>query len=108
MILIFGNSEKENFYMTIIQIRNKGNITLPVNLRRKYKFKEGDIFTIIDLGDGTLVLAPQQTQLDRSGDRIAEMMAETGISVDDLLKALDEERDRYYQEQYAQSKPVPG
>jgi bifunctional DNA-binding transcriptional regulator/antitoxin component of YhaV-PrlF toxin-antitoxin module len=86
----------------VIQLRGKGSITLPVELRRKYALKEGDVFTLIDLGDGSLMLTPQLTQVDRSGDRIAEILAGEGMSLDDLLSALDEERERYYQERYVQ------
>ena len=85
---------------TILQIRGKGTLTLPVDLRRKYGLNEGDIITLIDLGEGSFLLTPVVTQLDRLGDRIARAIQTEGVSVDDILAALDEERERYYQEQY--------
>jgi bifunctional DNA-binding transcriptional regulator/antitoxin component of YhaV-PrlF toxin-antitoxin module len=39
--------------MATIQIRKKGSITLPLESRHKYDLDEGDIFTLIDLGDGS-------------------------------------------------------
>ena len=88
---------------TKIQIRSKGIVTLPIELRRKYSIDEGDVITLIDLGDGSFLLTPILTQVDRLGDRVAKAMAEAGVSEDELLAALDEERDRYYQERYVQS-----
>lgn len=88
---------------TIIQIRSKGTLTLPVELRRKYGLNEGDVLTLIDLGEGALLLSPKITQLDRLGDRVAQIMEEEGVTIDDLLGALEEERERYYQERYAQN-----
>lgn len=85
---------------TTIQIRSKGAVTLPIELRRKYGLGEGDIITLIDLGDGSFLLTPILPQVDRLGDRIAQTMAEEGVSVDEILTALDEERKRYYQERY--------
>jgi len=85
---------------TILQIRGKGTLTLPVDLRRKYGLDEGAIITLIDLGDGSFLLTPVATQLDRLGDRIARVLEAEGVSVDDILAALDEERERYYREQY--------
>ncbi len=85
---------------TTIQIRGKGTVTLPIELRRKYGLGEGDIITLIDLGDGSFLLTPIVTQVDRLGDRVAQAMAEKGISLDEILTALDEERERYYQERY--------
>ena len=86
---------------TTLQIRGKGTVTLPVELRRKYGLDEGDIITLIDLGDGSLLLTPMVTQVDRLGDRVAQVMAEEGVSLDEVLTALDEERENYYQERYA-------
>jgi hypothetical protein len=43
------------------------------------------------------------TQVDRLGDRVAKAMAEAGVSEDELLAALDEERERFYRERYVQS-----
>lgn len=84
-----------------IQVRKKGTITLPVDLRAKYGVDEGDIFTLIDLGDGSFLLTPRISQVNRLGDRVAEMLNAENVSLDDLLTSLDEERERYYQERYA-------
>ena len=86
---------------TTIQMRGKGAVTIPVDLRRKYGLDEGDIITLIDLGDGSFLLTPKVTKVDRLGDRVAQAMAKEGISLDEILTALDEERERYYQERYA-------
>lgn len=85
-----------------IQMRDKGNLTIPMELRRKYGLTEGDIFTILDLGEGTFILTPQVTTLNRFGDRVAKLMAEENIEVEDILQALDEERAQYYRAHYAQ------
>ena len=85
-----------------IQIRGKGSLTLPIELRRKYGLDDGSIITLIDLGDGSFLLTPIVTQVDRLGDRIAKAMENKGVTMDELLTALDEERERFYQEQYVQ------
>jgi bifunctional DNA-binding transcriptional regulator/antitoxin component of YhaV-PrlF toxin-antitoxin module len=83
-----------------IQVRKKGNITLPIDLRTKYGVDEGDIFTLIDMGDGSFLLTPRISQVNRLGDKVAEILGDAGASLDDLLNTLDEERERYYQERY--------
>ena len=87
---------------TTLQIRSKGAVTLPIELRRKYGLGEGDIITLIDLGEGSLLLTPIVTQVNRLGDRITKAMAEEGVSMDEILTALDEEREVYYQERFVQ------
>jgi bifunctional DNA-binding transcriptional regulator/antitoxin component of YhaV-PrlF toxin-antitoxin module len=91
-----------------IQIRGKGTLTLPIGLRRKYNLFDGDIITLIDLGDGSFMLTPIVSQVDRKGSRVAEEMAEGEVTEDEVLRALDEERKHYYQEHYAQTKSIPG
>jgi len=86
-----------------IQIRKKGSLTLPVEVRNKYGLEEGDVFTLIDLGDGSLLITPRFLQVNRLGDRVAEILNEEGVTLDDLLTSLDEERESYYREHYAES-----
>lgn len=86
----------------IIQIRQKGVITVPVELRRKYGLSEGDIFTLVDLGEGAFVLTPGSSEVARLGDQVAKILREEGISTEDLLRALEEEREEYYKEKYVQ------
>ncbi len=86
--------------MTTIQIRGKGNITLPVNLRNKYNLEEGDVFTLIDLGEGSFMLTPQRSEVNRLGERISRIVDAEKIDLDDLLAGLDEERESYYRERY--------
>lgn len=86
-----------------IQLRRKGILTLPVSLRRKYNLDENDVFTLEDLGDGSFLLIPRVSKVARLGDRVAEVMAEEEVSLEDMLEALDEERQNYYREHYDQS-----
>ena len=86
-----------------IQIRKKGVITLPVELRTRYSLDEGDVFTVEDLGDGSFLLVPRVSQVVHLGDRVAEMMEEEGIGAEEILKALEEDREDYYRRHYVES-----
>ena len=87
---------------TTIQIRSKGVITLPRELRRQYGLEEGDVLTLVDLGEGSFLLTPRILQVSRLADSVGQALADAGVTLDDLLQALDEERERYYQEHYVQ------
>ena len=86
-----------------IQLRRKGILTLPVSLRRKYNLDENDVFTLEDLGDGSFLLIPRVSKVAHFGDRVAEVMVEEEVRLEDMLEALDEERQNYYREHYDQS-----
>ncbi len=83
-----------------VQIRQKGVLTIPAPLRRKYSLGEGDVYTLVDLGDGSFLLTPQVSQVNQYGDQIARLAQQEDVDVDELLTALAEERERYYSEQY--------
>jgi AbrB family looped-hinge helix DNA binding protein len=89
--------------VTTVQIRRKGVITIPAQVRRKYSLDEGDVFTLIDLGEGTFLLSPKVSQVAREGDKVAQMLAEQDVTLDDILETLDQERAAYYNEHYVKS-----
>lgn len=89
--------------MTTLQIRSKGTITLPASLRKKYKLEDGEVFRLIDVGDGSFFLVPKESKVMKSADEVARILKEDNVTLDDLLQTLDEERKRYYQEHYAKN-----
>jgi bifunctional DNA-binding transcriptional regulator/antitoxin component of YhaV-PrlF toxin-antitoxin module len=86
----------------VLQMRKKGNLTLPAELRSKYGLNEGDVFTLIDLGDGSFMLSPRISRVNQLGDRVAQVLQDEKVTLEDLLSTLDEERERYFQEHYVQ------
>ncbi|HLO13350.1 MAG TPA: AbrB/MazE/SpoVT family DNA-binding domain-containing protein, partial [Anaerolineales bacterium] len=73
--------------MTTLQIRGKGTITLPANLRKKYNLEEGEVLTVIDLGEGTILLKPMVSEVNRLSRQMAKRLKEENVSLDDLLQA---------------------
>ena len=84
-----------------IQLRDKGVITLPISLRRKYGLRPGDVFTLVELGDGAFTLTPKVSKVAALGDKVSEILQEAGVSVEDVLLTLNEERESYYHDHYA-------
>ncbi len=83
-----------------IQLRDKGVITLPVSLRRKYKMRSGDVFAVSDLGEGIFMITPKNSRVAALGDEVASILQAEGVTVEEILEGLDEERERYYRECY--------
>jgi AbrB family looped-hinge helix DNA binding protein len=86
--------------MTTLQIRSKGTITLPAELRRKYNWEEGEVLTAIDLGNGVLILKSNPNEIDKVSRQVSRSLKEENVSLEDLLTTLDEERKTLYQELY--------
>ena len=82
-----------------VQVRKRGVVTLPSELREKYAIQEGDTFRLVDL-DGIFVLTPMVPMVPELAREIEKLRQESGASVEELLQGIREERARYYQEKY--------
>ena len=74
-------------------LAQRGVITIPQSVRESYGMKPGDTFTLLDLG-GVLVLSPRRSEIDAIADRIAREWSDTEETLETMLTALREERDR--------------
>jgi bifunctional DNA-binding transcriptional regulator/antitoxin component of YhaV-PrlF toxin-antitoxin module len=77
-----------------LQMGQRGVMTFPKSLREDYRFNPGDQFTLFDIG-GIFVLAPIRSQIDSLADQITQSLVEQGETLEDMLVALREERERY-------------
>lgn len=77
-----------------IQMGQRGVIVLPKSLRESYNLKPGDSITIIDL-DGALMLSPRRSEIDTLAETIKQSLVEKGETLESMLHALREERERY-------------
>jgi len=79
-----------------IQLREKGVLAFPAGLQRKYGLRASDVFSLIALGESAFVLSPKSSKLAALGDMAGELLQGQGVSVDEMLLTLEEEREQYY------------
>ena len=77
-----------------IQIRQRGSLTLPASLRKRYNIKPGDTFRILDL-EGIFVFTPMVPMVPELAREIERARIEAGLSTEEMLSALREQRERY-------------
>jgi bifunctional DNA-binding transcriptional regulator/antitoxin component of YhaV-PrlF toxin-antitoxin module len=82
-----------------IQVRERGVVTLPAELREKYNIENGNIFRLVDL-DGIFVFVPMVPMVPELANEIERIRLEAGLSVDELLGDLRKQRERYNKEKY--------
>lgn len=85
-----------------IRVRPRGQVTIPRKLRDTLAIEEGDMLTLVQIGDA-IFLSPKPVRTFALADKIADMMAEDGVSLADLLEDLPKIREEIYQERYGQS-----
>ena len=73
-----------------IKVWERGQITIPKELREELEIKENDILYAEKLGNG-LYLRPSESVIDQVQKKMSAMMKKRGLTVDDLIKDLIDE-----------------
>ena len=82
-----------------IQVRQRGQLTLPRRLRESLAIEDGDTLTTFQVGE-TLLLAPRALKTPELMDRLATMLDESDVTLADLLADLPRIREEIYRERY--------
>jgi AbrB family looped-hinge helix DNA binding protein len=78
-----------------VQVVRRGIITLPKELRDNNNIEEGDMLTLIDLGDGVVVMSPQRSRVDEIANKLAKEWQDSGETLESMLTTLREVRAEY-------------
>lgn len=82
-----------------IQIRGRGQFTIPAEIRREMGIKDRDIFSLMRLGD-TLIATRKRLVVPEIARAIEAIMQEEGVTLEDLLDGLEKQREIYVKEKY--------
>ncbi len=81
-------------------IQENGQVTLPMDFRKKYGLKKGDIVVFKETEDG-LLISPREALAMNFLDEIGEALKEKGIDLDDMIESGRDIRQEIYDEKYA-------
>lgn len=87
----------------IAEIKSRGQLTIPKKIRDISHLEEGQVVSIIPLGD-SVIITPKRLELDEARRQIRKIVKASGISVEELLTGLKEEREKLYKETYGKKK----
>lgn len=80
-----------------VRLRDRGQITIPKNIRENLTARSGDLLTLVQIGD-VYFLTKKELQVPKLADKIAAEMERSGITLADLLEGLEEERKAIWEE----------
>jgi antitoxin PrlF len=83
----------------LVRIQEKGQVTIPTEIRKKLGLKRGDLVAVMETPDGVFI-TPQQVVAAKAFDRIGDMLKEQGVSLDDLIASGREIRTEILQDDY--------
>ena len=85
--------------MAQTKLWGRGQLTIPVSLRRELGMDEEEILQINLVGK-SLLLTPKKLLGDGLARKVEREMKKQGLSLEDLLNELKQERTRYHREKY--------
>lgn len=74
-----------------IRLRKRGQLTLPQAMRRSLAVEAGDMLILVQVDD-VLFLSRREAAMPDLAPQFSAMMQEAGVSLEELLNGLDEER----------------
>jgi antitoxin PrlF len=81
-------------------VQEKGQVTIPAEIRRKLGLKKGDLVAFVETEQGVLI-SPQEIVAMETLDKLGEMLKEKGISLDELMASGREIRGEIASEKYS-------
>jgi AbrB family looped-hinge helix DNA binding protein len=87
-----------------VRIQEKGQVTIPTEIRKKLGLKRGDLVAVVETPDGVFI-TPQQVLATKAFDRIGAILKEQGLSVDELIASGREIRTDLLKETYGITEP---
>lgn len=92
--LVTYSLQNTNIEMRIFPIRlqEQGQITVPQVVQDNLNVTEGDMLTMLQVGD-LVLLTPRQPQVPQLADKIIAIMEDEGVSLTDLVAGVEAERE---------------
>jgi AbrB family looped-hinge helix DNA binding protein len=81
------------------EIKTRGQLTIPKKIRDARHLAEGQIVSLIPVGD-SIIVTPKRLELEEARREIRMIMKASGLSAEDLIEGLREERETLFQETY--------
>ena len=85
----------------IAEIKARGQLTIPKKIRDSSHLEEGQVVTVIPVGD-SVIITPRRLTLDEARRQIKMILRDAGCSAEEVLAELKEERDLVYKEIYGE------
>jgi antitoxin PrlF len=83
----------------LVRIQEKGQVTIPTEIRKKLGLKRGDLVAVMETPDGVFI-TPQQVVATKAFDQIGDILKEKGLSLDELIASGRQIRTDILQEAY--------
>ena len=88
----------------LVRIQEKGQVTIPTEIRKKLGLKRGDLVAIVETPDGVFI-TPQQVVATKALDSIGAILKGKGLSLEEVIASGRNIRTDLLQEAYGITEP---
>jgi AbrB family looped-hinge helix DNA binding protein len=78
-----------------VRVVRRGVITIPKALRESGRIEEGNLLTLVDLGDGVVLMSSRRSRVDEIANNLSRQWQESGETLESMLSTLREVREEY-------------
>ena len=83
----------------VVRVQEKGQVTIPLEIRKKLNLKKGDFVSVREVEGGVLI-QPAEVIVGNALDQLGEILREKGITLEELIESGREIREDLLKEQY--------
>jgi len=84
---------------TTVRVQEKGQVTIPLEIRKRLKLRKGDLVTFIETKQGVLI-QPAEVVVGAALDEIGRALKEKGLTLEELIDRGREIRGNLIEEEY--------
>jgi antitoxin PrlF len=88
----------------LVRVQDKGQVTIPTEIRKKLGLKQGDLVAVMETPDGVYI-TPQQVVATKALDSIGDILKDQGLSLNKLIASGRDIRTDLLQETYGITEP---
>lgn len=83
----------------LARVQEKGQVTIPAEIRRKLKLKKGDLVVFVETESGVMI-KPAEILVSSALDEIGRVLEAKGIDLEELLERAREQRGELIEKEY--------
>jgi AbrB family looped-hinge helix DNA binding protein len=96
-LVTFGDIKMQAVKTYTSEIKSRGQLTIPKKIRESCTLEEGQVVSLIPVGD-SVIITPRRLFWDEARREIRKILKATGVSAEELLAGLKEERKELFEE----------
>ena len=89
----------------VAEIKTRGQLTIPKKIRETSHLEEGSVVSILQVGD-SLIITPKRLELDEARRQMRKLLKAAGLTIEELVEGIKEEREALFKETYGAKKKV--